>query len=147
MQSTPLQIKTDSTAGSGEDINLYAYSGSGYIGFISVWVGFKYTPRFSLSGCGYGIDFTRTPPVEDNKVWTIRKTDSAVTIECNGVELVDFKFAERGGECAYSWGQQVQQIKFASSDTASDSYRAEPSNSNSDTNSDTGKINGKINGN
>ena len=144
MQSTPLQIKTDSTAGSWDNIWVHAFSGSSYVGLIAVRVGSN-PPRFSLSGCS-GIEFT--PPVEDEKVWTISKTDSALTIECNGVELVDFKFAESSGSgCAEKWGQQVNQIEFSSSDTASDSYRAKPSNSNSDTNSDTGKINGKINGN
>ena len=97
-------------------------SASRYIGLISVWAGFN-PPRFSIRACtDSSSKFPTDPPVGDNKVWTISKTDSALTIECNEVELVSLIFAENG--CADQWGQQVKQIKFSSYDEASDSYRA-----------------------
>nr|AFK75430.1 putative secretory peptide-20 [Pleurobrachia bachei] len=128
LESTPLQIKTDLTAGSEEQITVDTYNiGSSFIG----GVGVKFT-----SPIQYGISFCTTswtvlpvqPGDEVDKIWTIRKTTTAVRIECNGLEVLNYQFSDSSASsCVSRWGGDVvEKILFYAYDTASDSYRVKP---------------------
>ena len=65
-------------------------------------------------------------------MWTITETATAVSITCNGVELVNLVFSDSSfANCVARWSRDGIWLRFVSSsrgtDTASDEYRAEPS--------------------
>ena len=65
------------------------------------------------------------PPVEVDKIWTITKTETAVIITCNDVEVLNYLFADSSGSvCVSQWNRDVDNIVFGGLDTASDFYRA-----------------------
>ena len=69
-------------------------------------------------------DLPVQPPVEVDKIWTITKTETAIIITCNNVEVLNLVFADNpDDDCETRWGGDVvEQIKFSSYDTASDFY-------------------------
>eukprot|EP00116_Pleurobrachia_bachei_P016676 sb/3476938/ len=71
-------------------------------------------------------DLPVQPPVKVDKIWTITKTKTALVITCNNVEVLNLVFADSSSTyCVSRWGDDVvEQIKFPSSDTASDFYSA-----------------------
>eukprot|EP00116_Pleurobrachia_bachei_P015522 sb/3475784/ len=96
--------------------------GSSFIG----GVGVKFTKPIQ-----YVIGFCNTsllpvqPPEEVDKIWTIQKTATAVRIDCNGVEVLNYQFSDSSeSSCVSRWGGDVvEKILFYAYDTASDSYR------------------------
>ena len=65
------------------------------------------------------------PPDVLNKTWTILKTNTTLSIECNGVEVLNYQFSDSSGSsCVPRWGGDVvKKIKFSFYDTASNSYQ------------------------
>nr|AFK75460.1 putative secretory peptide-50 [Pleurobrachia bachei] len=129
LESTPLQIKTNSTAGSGELIAVYTYTADlSYIG--GVLVQFNSPIQYIISYCNTSwASLSVQPGDEADKIWTIWKTATALSIECNGVEVLNYQFSDSvGAKCASQWGGDVvEKIAFDSIyETASDSYRAKP---------------------
>ena len=128
LESSPLQIKTDSTAGSGEKIRIETYTAAGqWLG--QVIVEFTSPMKYNIYYCADWTSLPVQPPDEVNKTWTIQKTATAFSIECNGVEVLNYKFGDSSKtNCITRWGGDVvDKIMFnASFDTASDSYRAKP---------------------
>ena len=131
MQTPPLQIKTDSTAGSGEQVIVSFYTvGGDYAGGIGVY--FHSRPWYSLAFCKSPADLPSTLPSDINKVWVITKLPGPrLTVQCNDVTVVDLTMSD--DTCSDSnwreyWTKQIEQIKFASWDTASDEYWAPPGN-------------------
>eukprot|EP00116_Pleurobrachia_bachei_P011611 sb/3471873/ len=127
LESTPLQIKTDSTAGSGKQIwvNTYTTDGS-FIGQVQLY--FISPIRCYIYNCtSGGTSLTAQPRDEVDNIWTIRRTATALIIDCNGVEVLNYRFSEGALEnCAPSWeGKMVKNIRFDEKDSASDSYRIE----------------------
>ena len=126
LEGTPLQIKTDSALGSGEEIYVVMYDKDGsYIG--AVGVKFSSTVQYGISSCTSSWpDLPVQPPVEVDKIWTITKTETAFIITCNDVEVLNYLFADSSrSDCVTKWGGDVvEEIWFRSSDDASDFYRA-----------------------
>ena len=126
LEATPLQIKTDSALGSEEWIMMRMFDkGSSYIS--TMGVRFSSTMNYAINDCFGGYtDLPMQPPVEADKIWTITKTETALIITCNDVEVVNYLFADSSNSnCAAKWGGDVvEQIKFHSVDKASDFYRA-----------------------
>ena len=135
LESTPLQIKTDSALGSGHSISFAMYpteaQGVYYIGFILVK--FSNPSRYYKHKCKVWTDLPVQPPSELEKVWTFTKTEDSFIIHCNNVKVLNLKFSDSSlGQCVTTWeGTQVGKILFYKnamfnthdSDTASDSYR------------------------
>ena len=72
-------------------------------------------------------DLPVQPPVEVDKVWMITKTETALIITCNNVEVLNYLFKDgSGSKCVTKWGGDiVEKIQFPKDkDTASDFYRA-----------------------
>ena len=88
---------------------------------------FKSKYQYGLHNCATA-NMPTQPPVEDEKIWTISKTETHLIISCNGVEVLNARFASYtgwGGACSNTWaGDVVEEIIFTSSDTASDFYRS-----------------------
>nr|AFK75437.1 putative secretory peptide-27 [Pleurobrachia bachei] len=69
------------------------------------------------------------PPSEVIKIWTITKTDTALIITCNGVEVLNYLFTDSTDSLCGPLAQpdSVEEIHFSGDhDQASDFYRAEP---------------------
>ena len=129
LEGTPLQIKTDSAMGSGDQIALFmSDKDSGYIGYLNVL--FYSTVESTMTyQFGYCADWTYLPvqpPEEMDKIWTITKTETALIIICNEVEVLNYLFADSSdSRCGTEWGRDVEKIMFdKESDKASDFYRA-----------------------
>ena len=121
----PIQIKTSSTLGSGNLIGIDMYDGEDdddYFGGIGV--------KFGNNRFKYWLDdFTVQPSNKVDKIWTFTITETAVIIDCNGVELLNYQFSDSShSDTCKDWVErECKYIKFREDyNTASDSYRAEP---------------------
>ena len=131
LEGTPLQIKTDSTVGSDERIRVSMYNkDSSFIGSYigNVVVEFSSTVQYYIGYCTTDwTDLPVQPPVEVDKIWTITKTETAIIITCNNVEVLNYLFANGSdSRCNQTWGGDVvEEIRFSGDfDTASDFYKA-----------------------
>ena len=131
LESTPLQIKTDSWAGSNHftGINFYTEQG-GYIGYF--YFIFTSTLRYGISDCKGQTNFPTAPPSEVNKIWQITKLPGPrIILHCNEVMVLDFTLSS---ECTMrTWkakwnGKEVHKIMFRGGGTASDYYKPAPGN-------------------
>nr|AFK75411.1 putative secretory peptide-1 [Pleurobrachia bachei] len=127
LETTPLQIKTESTLGSKEEMFVKIYDKDmSYVCEVVVY--FSTIMRYKLVPCTGDIntwtDLPVQPPVEVEKIWTFTKTETAFTITCNGVEVLTYQFADSPhGDCVTKLGGDVvEQIQFLNWDTASDYY-------------------------
>ena len=129
LERTSLQIKTNSKAGSGEIIKVTMHD-NGYIGDVRIKL--SHPMKYLIAWCTQGYTTLPVqPPEEVDKIWTITKTDTAIIITCNNVEVLNFQFAIADNSLSMSscvtklGGDVVEDILFhSSSDTASDFYRA-----------------------
>ena len=127
LERTPLMMTTDSTAGSDEWIDVYMYGkdsdlkGGAAVRFVS-------PVQYGIGYCANGWrDLPVQPTVEVDMIWTYAKTDTAFIITCNGVEVLNYLFADSpiSTDCVSRWGGDVvEEIEFHDTDTASDFYRA-----------------------
>eukprot|EP00116_Pleurobrachia_bachei_P013027 sb/3473289/ len=94
LEETPLQIKTNSTLGSGDMFRVQMHDKNGNK-FSTVYLIFRDKTAYHLPPCtGKWIDLPVQPPVEVEKIWTIAKTESGLIIMCNSFELLNFQFAD-----------------------------------------------------
>ena len=128
LEETPLQIKTDSTLGSDEKIRVAIYEkDSNEISIVKVK--FSTTMQYKIEDCTTDWqELPVQPPVEADKIWTITKTETALIITCNNVEVLNYLFAGSSQSTCVTTlsGDVVEQIKFTDTDTASDFYRPKP---------------------
>ena len=124
----PLQIKTDSVNGDGTliDLTVYDESTEAYDEYFAyIYIRFNDVIQFMVSDCvTTEIPFPTTPPSEQDKVWTLRRNSTALTIECNDVEVVEVIYSDYGDTCVSVWSTDIAKIMFYPNlDTASDEYR------------------------
>ena len=113
LETTALQILTNSELGTSDIV----YLGIRNIAMIHI----EYRPRrFTIPSCGLYQKFPPHLPVEVNKVWTISRTKEALTILCNGVEVLNLVYAEINKYCTRSWSKSSSMINFRSDDLTSD---------------------------
>eukprot|EP00116_Pleurobrachia_bachei_P014173 sb/3474435/ len=116
----------DSTLGSDELLRVGMYDKDGkYLSYVVLQ--FSSPMQYQIRYCSNSNTvFPVQPPVEVDKIWTISKTDAALIITCNGVEVLNYQFADSSNsECVTRLGGNVvEQIKFNKNDVASDFYRA-----------------------
>eukprot|EP00116_Pleurobrachia_bachei_P003983 sb/3464245/ len=135
LESTPLQIKTDSTIGNGDRIAVVTFK-EDESAMGELFMEFTEPMEYMIRYCMIEDKMDRTkwlplpaqPPGEMDKIWTIRKTPTDLSIECNGVELLNYQFSDSSYDsCVSTWGGDiVDKIMFGMADKASDSYRAKP---------------------
>ena len=141
LEKYSLQVKTDSEAGSGDYLTImfyaadeedfYEYDSLGY-----VVIEFDDPITFYVDYCTddvYEFDFAGAElPTESAKIWTFRKSSTDLTIDCNGVRVLNLNFASASissqESCHEQWSQDVAKMYFwmiddGEQDTASDAYR------------------------
>ena len=130
LETTPLEIKTDSVLGSNEQMFLVLYSAGGeWTGSIQIL--FKSTVQYGFGWCSRGsyTDFPATLPSSKDKIWRITLTRTSgvrLRINCNDVEVLDVVLSDRvcsDNRWSTNWNGDVERIEFRSRDTASDHYR------------------------
>ena len=129
METSTLEIKTDSSLGSDETVSMWFKTDSGYTAG-GVTLHFTSTPQYELKYCiNSRTDFPNDLPSETDKVWriTLIKTSGIrLVIQCNEVEVLNILMSD--STCSYSlwnyyWSRDVEKIRFGFSDSASDHYR------------------------
>jgi hypothetical protein len=129
LETTPLEIKTDSMIGSEDKmrIGLHNSHGNNPVGFY-----FKFTspPQYLVWLCNSSYtNFPTNMPAAIDKIWRLtltRTSGNRLVIHCNEKEVLnilmsDSTCSERNWS-AY-WTRKVTKIEFDSKDTASDFYR------------------------
>ena len=130
LENFPLQIRTDSVVGSGEEVVMYFNTAGGhYIGGIGLY--FNSPPQYWLFLCSSSrTNFPASLPTETDKIWTItliKTSGIRLIMHCNNKEVVNVLMSDT--TCSFSswsgdWSRDVEKIKFSSKhDTASDYYR------------------------
>ena len=130
LESTPLQVLTDSEIGSGELLwvqfaDLSKSSGKG--GGISLY--FEYQPKYDLGYCESRVHIPVNKLGTDKiRIWTIKKENTRMKLYCNGVEIFDIETqTSTKSDCRTHWLFDCAKMRFASTnegaDTASDFYR------------------------
>ena len=128
LESTPLEVRTNSVLGSGDEVDVR------WGNFLAgIKLNFASTLQYQLHWCSSSwTNFPVTEPSANDKVWRITLTRTAgirLVIHCNDVEVLNTLFSE--ATCSYSgwskaWSRDVAKIKFPSDDTASDYYGPQP---------------------
>ena len=92
--------------------------------FRGLRVVFKSPMRYLIESCTNWITLPVQPPEEVDKTWKFRKTATALSIECNGVEVLDYQFSDSSkSECVPKWGGDViETVLIPNGDSASDFY-------------------------
>ena len=131
LETTTLEIKTDSTIGSGDEVYVRFYtSGRDLVGRVEIH--FSSTPQYYIYYCGSYTNFPVSLPTEVEKVWRItlnRNSGIRLLIHCNNVEVLNILISDSTcGDSSYwstYWSRTVGEIWFHNKeDTASDYYRA-----------------------
>ena len=131
LESTALEIKTDSVLGSNDEVSLHFRSSledsSGLV------IHFSSTPNLWISFCStQRMNFATTLPSAKDKVWRItlnKETGIRLQIHCNEVEVFDLIMSDSScGDSRWSknWGGDIVIVQFTVGDTASDFYRPKP---------------------
>ena len=132
INTTPLEIRSDSELGSGDQVSVGFYSSPGDI---AGRVGLKLAspPRYLIYFCSYSwTSFPTDLPTARVKVWRITVIRSSgiigLQILCNGEEVLntvlsDLMCTSYSGSWNYDWNGDIAKIQFHSSDTMSDYYR------------------------
>ena len=137
LEEKPLQIKTDSKLQLGigeiEKISVFMYVKESTSYFSYVAVKFTSIMQYRIGYCtgNTSPDLPVQPPVETDKIWTFTKSETALIITCNNVEVLNYLFSDSSdSQCIPKLGGNVEQIEFkhdtsspTESDSASDFYR------------------------
>ena len=129
LETTPLELKTDSTLGSRDEIDIIFHNSLRQpAGCVEIH--FDSTPKYWLYWCtGSPANFPSTLPTAVDKVWRIsltRTSDIRLQIHCNDLEVLSFLLSDE--TCDRSdwrdyWSRDIERLLFFYEDTASDYYR------------------------
>ena len=127
IDTTPLQIQTDSVLGSG-DVMFVRFVGQNSSGTVGIDVIFTNPPTYDIGHCGTRTDFA-LPGTEKYRIWTFKKQDNTLQLLCNGAEIYNLNYTEYLDDetCGEKWSLDFTHLRFVKSasltDTASDFYR------------------------
>lgn len=118
----PLQIETRSPHGSNDQIAVRFWSEGNTLG--DFLITFQDEPTVSIPMCtDRPIKFTSLTEAV-NKLWTIRKTDQALIVECNDALVLEYEFDSSDNDlCTLNWSEDIDHIMFLTEDTASKMFR------------------------
>jgi hypothetical protein len=128
LETTPLEIKTDSSVNDDVRVELRFFDVGG-VSAGGLLIGFYKKMEYQLENCRPYVGFPSTLPSAIDKVWTIILTKSSgvrLRILCNGVEVANVLMSDTTcskSEWSQYWNRPVKKIEFHSYDTASDNYR------------------------
>ena len=137
LETTALQIKTDSIKGSQDVMRLWFYSAEEkFAGRLFIYF---YALKYRIDYCTPETAFPSSLPSEDSKVWQISKLSGPrIIFHCNDVKVADILMSEATctGPLNSYWRErystEIGRIvfkkgdDFESPDTASDFYQADP---------------------
>ena len=112
LEITPLQIITNTLLRQTDKVHFNVHHRG------TIQISFQHR-RFYISSCG-DYEFPSDLPAERDKIWTISRTKEALSILCNGVEVLNMVYAEFDKYCTRAWSQSSSLIEFRSDDLASD---------------------------
>ena len=129
VESTPLEIKTNSEIGSDKMLRVWFETTEGsYAG--GVRVSFTPTPQYYLPTCmAEFADFPADLPSSKDMVWriTVNRTseDVQLLLHCNGQEVLNVQLSEICTRKRWrtNWARASSLIKFSQHDTASVQFR------------------------
>ena len=131
LENYPLQIRTDSVAGSNEKVRVWFYTAQeSRVGGVRIF--FSDPPKYKLVHCTSPINFPTSLPSETDKVWTITLIMSSgprVTIHCNDKEVLDVVLtdtvcSDSESDWSAKWSKKAEMIYFHPvHNTAADFYR------------------------
>ena len=130
-ETSDVYIKTESVTGGPDQLDLNFFTSEGtFSGGLIIY--FWNPPHYGILECLTSTrQFPENLPTDVNKVWkvTLTKTsDIRLVVHCNDVEVVDHLIADShcdDSNWSGKWGQELQKIKFGSTDSASDYYRSQ----------------------
>ena len=128
LENSPLQIKTDSPAGSNEYVFAYFYTAQ------RIWTGgvqiaFTSPPKYSLTFCTSWTNLPTALPTQTDKIWTItliKTSGIRLSIHCNDKEVLNIVMSSTtcsDNRWSEEWSRDMEKIQFSSRDHASDYYR------------------------
>jgi hypothetical protein len=132
LDATPLELKTDSTIGSGEIVNLVFYPVLGGPTSGGLSISFSDPPQYIVVECSQAVNFPADLPTatDNNREWRVtltRNSSVRMLIQCNGEEVLNFLLSD--STCTgfqgwkMPWTMKTMFVYFES-DTATDFYRA-----------------------
>ncbi|KAL5265631.1 hypothetical protein ACHWQZ_G006373 [Mnemiopsis leidyi] len=89
LRDTPLQIKTNSSTGSGDEMNVIFFDSLGGISGVVI-LNFNEQIEYKLPFCTFDPKPLSNVPLEENKIWTIQRTTDGIKIECNEQIVLDY---------------------------------------------------------
>ena len=127
LETTPLEIMTDSVIGSNQEIHLDLYDAqTNNAGHLILRL--RSSPHFNVWYCTKNTGFLTQLPAAVDKIWRLTKLPGPrVLVHCNGVKVVDHVISNK--TCYYSswssyWVKSAVKIGFSKRwDSASDFYR------------------------
>jgi hypothetical protein len=126
LESTPIEIKTDSLLVSSEEVYLDIHNQqSQTVG--NFLIRFQATVQYYISGCAGWKDFPKEVPNENEKIWRIAKLPGPkLIVHCNNVEVLSLTLTSP--ICPlngwHTWNKKASKISFIGADKASDFYRS-----------------------
>ena len=131
LEKTPLEIRSDSELGSGDEVVLYFFTSQKEVAG-GVWFMLTSPPQYYIYNCNYWTYFPTDLPTARVKVWRITVIRSSgiigLQILCNGEEVLNTVLSD--SVCTrYSsswntyWNRDIAKIEFSDDDTMSDYYR------------------------
>ena len=137
LENSPLEIKTDSTLGSGEEIRIKFIGDQGDEDHAAgLVIRFGTSISYRLWKCfkseTNNKDFPVVPPSKNDKIWKIKRisAERRLVIHCNEVEVLNVVLSEETCDTSVwntaRWEKTATKIRFGGSDTASVFYRSSP---------------------
>ena len=128
LETTPLRVKTDSIAGSGEKVVVVLHTAAKEnAGTIELT--FSSPPQYKINHCNGYTGLPTAPPSRNNKIWQLTKLPGPrITVQCNKVTVLDLVLSQdtcNDNRWSTYWSKEVKQIEFISDDTASDYFHSE----------------------
>ena len=134
LESSPLEIKTDSVLGSEEKVRVKFLSAQGDVAG-GIALQFSSVMKYWFLRCSTMLtEFDPGLPTEKIKVWRISLSrflgERHVVVHLNGVKVL--RFVPSDSNCpkdyvwSLDWSRDVKGIEFRPTDTASDLYRTAP---------------------
>ena len=132
LETTPLEIRTDSVLESNDRVTVFFSTADGhYAGGLNLRFGT--TIQYWLWDCSTtSNDLQVEPSATVEKIWRVKLTKTSginLVIHCNGVEVLNTLVSD--SECEdkswrIDWNRPVEEVEFEVYDSASDYYRPVP---------------------
>ena len=115
LETSYLHLKTSSSLGSGHKLEVQFFDeDQEFVSGITILFVSK-TGKFQLDKCmKRSRPFDMSIPVEDNRLWSIKKRGYRIILSCNGLRVLDVTASsETCNNAEYiSWEQNVVEMKF-----------------------------------